>query len=192
MRKLSACLLVLFVAVLLFAGLGWTQCSQRAMPMHQMVRHMMKPAPMPGMMEEKGDPIAKELQSLGCPGFFTHHAYELGLSDEQVADLKTIRWNQRKSVIEKRAQIQIAHVELEELLDQEPVNFDKVKAKVIGIGDLEQDIRLDRLTTIQKARKILTAEQLEKAKNLKKPCCPGEKALAKPSKKQELRKKTRK
>jgi len=197
MRKLTTGLAVLSLAILLAGSLIWAEpcerpCEKakhgqkieeaqpRMMPMNRMMtRNMMMGGMMPGMkmgrgiVGERGDSIERELRSLGRPGFFARHAQELDLSDKQVADLKTLKWDHRKSVIKKRAEIQVAHLELEELLDQETVNFDRVKAKIIRIGDLEQQMRLARLTSIQKAHQILTADQLEKAKTLKETCCPG-------------------
>ncbi|MCK4273020.1 hypothetical protein KAU04_05205 [bacterium] len=178
MRKSTTGFFVLACTLLLAAGLIWAEPCQKAegqqpmMSMYpMMMRHMMSSGMMPDRMEKEGDPIKKELRSLGCPGFFVRHAEKLGLSEEQVADLKAIKWDQKKVTIQKKAEVKIAHVELEELLDQEPVNFDKLKAKIIRIGDLEQQMLLGRLTTIQKARQLLTANQLEKAKTLKRGGC---------------------
>lgn len=186
MKKLSSSFLCLVLATLLMSSFGWGQQeehhrqkagrikeSPESHSMMPMMQSMMMQGKMPcmkmcqSMMGKKGDPIEKGLRHLGCPEFFTRHTEELGLSEKQVADLKAIRWNQRKSAIKKRAEIQVAHVEFEELLDQEKVDFGKVKAKITEIGDLEQEVRLGRLSSIQKAHKILTAEQLEKAKTLK-------------------------
>jgi hypothetical protein len=187
MKKLTSIFVFLVLASLLMSSLIWAQqeehhCqkagrvkeheeSQSMMPMMQ---SMMMQGGMPcmkmcqGMMGQKGDPIEKGLRHLGCPDFFTRHTEELGLSEKQVADLKAIRWDQRKLAIKKKADIQVAHVEFEELLDREKADFGKVKAKITEIGDLEQDMRLSRLSSIQKAHKVLTTEQLEKAKTLKK------------------------
>jgi hypothetical protein len=119
-----------------------------------------------GGLPERGDPLKRALIHLRGPDFFANHAKKLDLSEDQVADLKALKWNHRKTAIEKEADIQIALVEFEELLDQEPLNFDKIKAKIIDIGDLEQEGKLALLNSIQKAHNILTAEQLEKAKSL--------------------------
>ena len=186
MRKLTFGFAVLFFTVLLAAGLIWAQQGQEAeqgkkakeTQSMMLMRPMMAPNMMgggrsgmkmqPGRLPEWGDPIKRALSHLRGPDFFALHAEKLDLSEDQVADLKAIRWDHRKSVIKKRADIQIAHVELEELLDQEPVNFEKVKAKIILIGDLEQEMLLAHLSIIQKAHRVLTAEQLKEAKSLRK------------------------
>ena len=175
MRKFTAGLAMLVFTVLLASGLIWAEPCQKAegqqpmMSMYpMMMRHMMSSGMMPDRMEKEGDPIKKELHSLGCPGFFVRQAEKLGLSEEQVADLKAIKWDQQKSAIKKKAEVKIAHVELKELLDQEPVNFDKLKTKITRIGEMEKEMRLARLASIEKSHKLLTVEQLEKAKTLKK------------------------
>lgn len=177
MKKLTSTFVFVVLASLLIGGLVWAQQeehhfqkaehfkkSEESQSMMPMMQSMM----MQGMMGKKGDPIEKGLHHLGCPDFFTKHTDELGLSEKQVADLKTIKSDQRKSTIKKRAEIQLAHVEFEELLDQKQVDFGKIRAKIAEIGDLEQEMRFDRLSSIQKAHKVLTSEQLDKAKTLKK------------------------
>ena len=151
------------------------------MSMCPMMRHMMMGGMKPGMTEKKGHPIEGELRRLGGPGRFVHHAEKLGLSEEQVEDLKAIKSDQKKVTIKKKAEVKIAHVELEELLDQEPVNFDRVKSKISQISEMKKEMRLAHLTSIQKAHKVLTADQLEKAKTLKKTSCRGKMGPEKPS-----------
>lgn len=188
MRRFTAALAMLAFTVLLASGLIWAEPCQKAegqqpmMSMYpMMMRHMMSSGMMPDKMEKESDPIKKELRSLGCPGFFVRQAEKLGLSEEQVADLKAIKWDQKKVTIQKEAEVKIAHVELKELLDQEPVNFDKLKTKITRIGNLEQQMRLAHLTSIQKAHTVLTADQLEKAKTVKKTSCRGKMGPEKPS-----------
>jgi Spy/CpxP family protein refolding chaperone len=120
---------------------------------------------MPG---KKGPGMARALHRLGSPGSFIHKAEELELSQEQVDKLKALKWDQQKAAIEQKSRIQVARVELAELLDQKDVDFGKVKAKSSQIADLEKEMQLVHLTTIEKSRKILTPEQLEQAKSLKK------------------------
>lgn len=123
-----------------------------------------------GMM---GDPVCKDLHKSGGPGFYEKYAEDLGLSEQQVKDLKAIWSAHKKGVIRKKADIQIAKIELGEILGQDSIDFGKAKAKVMQIGSLDQDIRLDLLSSIEKAQKVLTTEQLAKFKTLKGQCCKG-------------------
>jgi len=105
---------------------------------------------------------------LGGPGHFVKMAEKLELTEQQVEDLKALDWNQEKTAIEMRAEIEIAQVELKELLDQETLNFGKIRAKVSQIADMHKEIRLARWSGLEKSHKLLTAEQMEKAKTLRK------------------------
>lgn len=177
MKSLTSTFVFVVLASLLIGGLVWAQQEEhhyqkaehfKKSAQSQSMMPMMQSMMMKGMMGKKGDPIEKGLRHLGCPDFFIRHTEKLELSEKQVADLKAIKSTQRKSAIKKRAEIQLAHVEFEELLDQKQADFGKVKAKITEIGDLEQEMRFDRLSSIQKAHKVLTSEQLDKAKTLKK------------------------
>lgn len=145
-------------------------------PMCPMMQKMMSGGMMSGGMMGKGmmgDPICKDLHKFGGPGFYEKYAEDLGLSEKQVKDLKAIWSTHKKGVIRKKADIQIAKIELGEILGQDSIDFGKAKAKVTQIGSLNQDIRLDHLSSIEKAQRVLTAEQLTKFKTLKIKCCKG-------------------
>jgi Spy/CpxP family protein refolding chaperone len=100
----------------------------------------------------------------GGPGHFIRMAEELELTEKQVEDLKALRWDHEKAAIEMRAQIETAHVDLKQLLDQETPNFGKIKATVSQIADMHKKMQLARWTLMEKSHGLLTAEQLEKAK----------------------------
>jgi len=101
---------------------------------------------------------------LGGADHFAKMAEQLELTDQQVEDLKALKWSQEKSTIEMRAKIEVAHVELEQLIEQKDIDFGKIKAKVSQIADMHKEMQLARWSNIEKSHKLLTAEQLEKAK----------------------------
>jgi Spy/CpxP family protein refolding chaperone len=107
----------------------------------------------------------------GGPGLFLKHAEALELTDRQVSELESIRQAHKKNAIRKRAEIKIAEMELGEILGADRTDFGKARAKLSQIGSLKQDLRLDCLSGIEKAQKVLTAEQLGKFKTLKKKPC---------------------
>jgi Spy/CpxP family protein refolding chaperone len=150
-------------------SMGGCRKMMSAMPMRRMM--------MPGMMGGRGRvggmgtkdcPGSGMLQRLGCPGLYAKQAEELDLTEEQVEDLNTLKWAFQKSAIERKAEIEVARVELRELMDQENIDFGKMKSKISQIADMEKELRLTHLATIEKSRQILTAEQLERAQTLKK------------------------
>jgi Spy/CpxP family protein refolding chaperone len=91
---------------------------------------------------------------------------ELGLSADQSAQLKKLRAEGRKQAIRHRADLAIARLELQELMDAPTVDEKAVAAKVKTIADL-QAARLQARTDHQLAlRRLLTPEQREKMKQL--------------------------
>jgi Spy/CpxP family protein refolding chaperone len=159
-------------------------CCTKAQVCHsaQGCRSMMSPMRMSPMMShmemgrgmkesmpvQKGHGMVRKLHRLGSPALFIQQAEELNLSDEQMDKLNDLKWDQQKAAIEQGSRIQVARVELDELLGQKDVDFGKVKAKLNQISDLEKELGLARLNTIQKSRQILTPEQLEKSSTMKK------------------------
>jgi Spy/CpxP family protein refolding chaperone len=117
------------------------------------------------------DPCCKQLHELGCPGCFVKMAAELELSEKQVNDLKAICAAHKKDVIRKKADIKVAELELGELVGNPDVDLTKVKAKLTEISSMKQSMCLSQLATIEKARRVLTSEQLTKFKDMKKETC---------------------
>jgi Spy/CpxP family protein refolding chaperone len=162
-----------------------SSCRLMTQPMGRMMPGMMGPmgqgqmgCGMMGGMGEGGmqcgmmcDPCCKQLHELGCPGCFVQMAAELELSEKQVNDLKAICVAHKKDVIRTKADIKIAVVELSELVGQPDVDLAKVKAKLTEIGSMKQSMCLAQLATIEKARRVLTSEQLTKFKDMKKKTC---------------------
>lgn len=119
---------------------------------------------MGGMM---GDPACQILREFGGPGFYDWYAQQLDLSEEQRTQLKAIWLTHLKSVIQRRADIQIAQLELREELGKDVPDYNQAKAKISQINALRGGIAQDHLSAIKKARKLLTPEQLKKLKSLR-------------------------
>lgn len=122
---------------------------------------------MTGMM---GDPVCQVLHKFGRPGFYTKHAEALGLSDEQVEKLDAIWFDHKKNAIRKKADLEIARLELKSILSQESVDFKKARAEISEIGSLEESLRLDCLQSVENVRNSLTPDQIKKLSELKKGC----------------------
>ena len=148
-------------------GTGGCHSMMSKMPMGQMMMQRTMGCGKRAGMRGKGRAKGGELHRLGGPALFAHGEKKLDLTEKQVEDLKALKWDFQKSAIEKKAQIEIARVELNELMDQTSVDFGKIKTQISQIADLEKEIRLAHLANIERSHKLLTAEQLEKAKTLK-------------------------
>lgn len=92
---------------------------------------------------------------------------ELGLSDAQVSQIERLRADQHKAAIRRRADLQIAHVDLKELMAANTVDERAVAAKVKEITDLQAANTKARVDSQLAFRKVLTAEQAQKLKELR-------------------------
>ena len=147
-------------------------CSQKMMGRGMRCGRGMRPGRMRrmhrGMHGGMDGPLGKLLGGPGGPEAYMRHAGELGLSDDQKDRLKDILASHRKEMIQKRADIEVAEVELKELVMPDSPQFDKAKKKVSQIAKMHGEIGERHLDVLQKARGVLTAEQIEKLKALRK------------------------
>jgi Spy/CpxP family protein refolding chaperone len=91
-----------------------------------------------------------------------HMTSMLGLDDNQTAQVKPILFKLRKDMIKKRADVGVAEVELEEILDKVPVDMKAVEAKVKQIASLKADAALLHIQGIQDIKAKLNPEQKKK------------------------------
>jgi Spy/CpxP family protein refolding chaperone len=86
----------------------------------------------------------------------------LGLDAKQKQQIREIKLASMKDVIHKRADMQIARLELRDLLSQDPVDMKAVVAKVKQIEGLRTDIQLALIKTKEEVKAKLTPEQRQK------------------------------
>jgi len=84
-----------------------------------------------------------------------------------VSQLRKLRQDERKLAIRRRADLQIARMELDELLDAASVDEKAVAAKVKAMADLQAASLKARVDHRLALRKVVSAEQLEKMKMLR-------------------------
>jgi Spy/CpxP family protein refolding chaperone len=92
---------------------------------------------------------------------------ELGLNDSQYAQLKKLRMDGRKAAIRRRADLQIARLELGEMLDTAAPDEKAIAAKVKEVSELQTAALKARVDARLAVAKILTPEQREKLKHLR-------------------------
>lgn len=95
--------------------------------------------------------------------FFLDRVEALQLSADQVTRLKALRSECRKDIIGKTAEAQVARLELQDLLDANDWTLNMVEPLVRLVQKLEGDRLVRHLQSVAEARKVLTAEQLQKA-----------------------------
>lgn len=109
------------------------------------------------------------------------HGDQLGLSAEQVQRLEALRSDFRKEAIRRSADVQIAELELRELLRQDPVDLVKVEAALRKLEGLRTELRLTRLKAIEQGKAVLTPEQRQKLETLtRQPAAPERRAETPP------------
>src|SRR5215475_4957605 len=112
------------------------------------------------------------LGSMGTPeegppvSMIIRNREKLGLSSEQVKNLERLRNALEKDSIRKEADIRVARMDLQSLLEAQPVDMTRVEAKVHEIERLRADLRFARIRTVQKAKEQLSADQRQKLDEL--------------------------
>jgi len=95
-----------------------------------------------------------------------HWKDQLALTADQERSLRELRANYEKEGIRRTSEIDVAELELRELLEQEKVDLEKVEAWTKKIALLRADQRLARIKTIEAGKALLTPEQQRKLERL--------------------------
>jgi Spy/CpxP family protein refolding chaperone len=91
-----------------------------------------------------------------------HITSMLGLDDNQTVQVKPILHKLQKDMIRKRADIEVAKVELEEILGKDPVDIKVAEAKVKQIASLKAEAAMIHIQGIEDVKAKLTPEQKKK------------------------------
>ena len=108
------------------------------------------------MMSHEGPLITMMLQ----------HSQELGLNPEQEKKLRDLRTEFSKESVRRSADIRVAQIELNSLLEQEQWDLAQIEPKVKQVASLQADLRVARLKVLAAGRAVLTPQQLEKLKQV--------------------------
>ena len=121
-----------------------------------------------------GEPLMGPGMMHGGPGFTEgspqgHFLWKklmaLNLTDKQKDALKGIRERVEKEAIKKRADLQLAHVELQELLDKTPVDMSAVEASLKKSESSRTDLHLSFIKAREEVKALLTPDQRAKLKD---------------------------
>ena len=94
------------------------------------------------------------------------HKQDLGLNAEQERKLRDLRTEFAKESIRRTADIRVAEIELDSLLERDKWDLARIEPNVKQIASLQGELRLARIKTLEAGRAVLTAEQLEKLKQV--------------------------
>ena len=86
----------------------------------------------------------------------------LGLDDKQSVEVKAVLLKLQKEMIQKRADIQLAELELREVLANDPVDMKAAETKVKQIASLKTDAAMMHIQGIEDVKTKLTPDQKKK------------------------------
>jgi len=93
---------------------------------------------------------------------------EINLTEQQREELTKLRLENQKEMIKLRADLKVLQLDLKTLLDAKEPDKAKVYAQVDKINNLRNEMTKKRIDFSLKTRTILTPEQWEKMKHLRK------------------------
>ena len=102
----------------------------------------------------------------GHMGMLIHLADKLELSEEQKAEIKEVFAGHQKAIISIRADLEIAEVELRELMMREDPNLDAIEDQLRNVANLQVQMRFSQIKALADARSVLTEEQKETQKEM--------------------------
>ena len=88
----------------------------------------------------------------------------LGLTDEQVGRLHKIGVDAQKASVQTRADLELRHIELRELLRADNPDHDAIMQKLDQVNALQGKMEKQRVETMLSAKSVLTPEQQKKIK----------------------------
>ena len=91
---------------------------------------------------------------------------ELNLDDKQKDAMKALHTKTIKEIVKKRADKIIAHVELQDLLEKEPVDMKAVEASAKKNESIATDMFLAHVRAHEEVKALLTPEQRKKFKEI--------------------------
>ncbi len=95
-------------------------------------------------------------------GRMRHALAQLDLTDTQKAAIHQIRLSTKKGMIQKRADLKIARLELREKLRSDKVEMGSVESQVKKVEGLRTSMMLDRIKAFEQIKSTLTPEQRKK------------------------------
>ena len=119
--------------------------------------------PMKGHGEGHGQMMGMgNMDMMGGDMMCMEHAHHMGLTDEQITKMKSMRREMQKSQIRSKADLKIAEIELVEIMEVKDFDLNKASSTVKKIGDIKTTRHLEMLKAMKDMRTILTDEQFKK------------------------------
>lgn len=94
------------------------------------------------------------------------HLMGLGLDDKQKDALKALRSKTMKDMVKRMADMQIAGIELKDLLDKDPVDMKSVEVSLKKNASLKTEMFLAHIKAREEMKSILTPDQRKRLKEM--------------------------
>lgn len=98
----------------------------------------------------------------GCDGSPMEKLKALGLDEKQKEAVQVIHFRTKKEMVRNRAEVQVAEIELKELLSKDPVDMKAAEAAVKKIEGMKSEKRMLHIKTMEEIKANLTPEQKNK------------------------------
>jgi Spy/CpxP family protein refolding chaperone len=100
-----------------------------------------------------------------------HHLWRalmsLGLDEKQKEAIKEIKSRVMKDTVSKRADIEVARIDLRDILARDQVDMNAAETTLKKIASIQTDIRLSHIKAMQEIKTKLTPEQRKKFKEMR-------------------------
>ncbi len=114
------------------------------------------------------------MQDLGCPMMMNLHNViddylrykkEIGLNPQQEKSLKDLRQSYQKDITRLNAELMIDQADLRNILFEDEIDMEQVRSASAKLEKVQGEIRNKNIETFIAARRQLTEEQTQKAKD---------------------------
>jgi|SRR5208283_5274291 len=104
----------------------------------------------------------------GCSGPDSHFAMfkKLGLDDKQKEAIHAIHLSTKKEMIKKKAEAQLAEIDLREMLSKDTVDLVAAEAAVKKVEGLKSDIKMLHIKAMEEIKSNLNAEQKKQFRSI--------------------------
>lgn len=164
MKRILSCFVLSFLLFFIASQLSYAEPKDPVNKMESGFQEECPPSMMPPMMPWDMGPMGEmpELRHL-------HRMYlqRLNLDEKQKETLKEIENSVTKELIRRRADEQIAEIELRELLEKDTVDLKAVETKLKQIATIKIETQFIFIKSIEKMKAKLTPEQREILKKIR-------------------------
>jgi len=98
----------------------------------------------------------------GCDGSPMEKLKALGLDDKQKEAVQAVHFRTKKEMVRNRADVQVAEIELKEVLSKDPVDLKAAEAAVKKIEGVKSEMRMLHIKAKEEIKANLTPEQKKK------------------------------